>query len=146
MSNDMGLTKAQNDLKRRITAAANKPNGFNYMCEDWDAKIWKWDTPKIYDYLEERFRLTDSEEEYYGVMCLLRNHLNAAELLVEWPESENRKRLAQSYIDDDDGRCNHLKDKQTTNRSKQKRTKTNKVKAARVKNIVPIQFIGDIQK
>lgn len=139
----MGLTIAQTDLKRRITAATNKSLGFRYQCVDWNKHLWQWNTDKIYEYIEERFRITESIEEYYGCMILLRNHLNSSELLVEWSESKNRKRTTDSYMSDDARTSNDLKGKKTSNRSKQNATEIDSVEANGIKIVMPIQFIGD---
>lgn len=139
----MGLTVAQARLKRRITAATNKSLGFRYQCADWDKRLWQWNTDKIYEYIEERFRITESIEEYYGCMILLRNHLNSSELLVEWHESENHKRTTDSYMCGDAGTYKRLNGKNTLNSNQQNTTETNIIEANGIKNITPIQFIGD---
>lgn len=101
------LTKAQEALKQRILNAYRKRGGFRYVPPDWGGKLWKKPTAEIYEFIEGRFRDTLDVVEYYSSMVFLWKTIPEKELLVEWPKSENRKRMAQSYVDDEVGTYNH---------------------------------------
>lgn len=129
------LTKSQDALKQRILSAYRKPYGFMYTPPEWDKNLWKKKTSDIYDYIEGRFHDTMDVVEYYSAMVFLWKTVPNAELLVEFHKSPQWTKAAQTY--------NHPTRKQTSNRKQQKATEPNKVQARSIKNMVPMQIIGE---
>lgn len=136
------ITKEQEALKQRILSAYRKRGGFSYVYPAWDAKLWKKPTSQIYEFLEGRFRETLDSIEYYSAIVLLWKTLPNSELLVEFHDSPQWQKAANTYIDCV-GTSNDLNQKQTTNRSKQKSVKRGKQPIETVKLVDTIRVIGD---
>jgi hypothetical protein len=138
MTKRKNLSKAQLDLKQRVINAYSKPHGFLYVHPTWGTKLWKKSTSDIYEFLEGRFRETLDVVEYYSTLVLLWKTLPNSELLVEFHDSPQWIK-AFGMI----GTCNHLDQKQTTNKSKQPSVKRGAQPIETVKSVDTIRVIGN---
>ena len=87
------MKKSQTKLKTKIKAALHKHNGFRYQHPDWDPKLWNKSARDIKEYLYDRFRTTLDTEEYYGTMTLLYHTIPDKELLIEFKDSPQYRKM-----------------------------------------------------
>ena len=134
----MKLTKAQKMMKKRIENAYRKKGGFQYQNPLWDKKLWSRTNDEIREFFLKMFETTLDVVEYYAAIIYLWRTVPNQELLVEFHESPQWIEAFGTT-----GTCNHLDQKQTTNRSKQKSVKRGKQPIETVKFVGTIQVIGD---
>lgn len=96
------LTDEQRGLKERVKAAYAKPSGFRYHHRDWDKKLWSRPYEEITEFLEDRFRTTLNEVEYYGCMMYLYHAMPDSELLVEFGDAPQVVFVRETYNNDID--------------------------------------------
>lgn len=138
----MKLTKAQKMMKKRIENAYRKKGGFQYQNPLWDKKLWSRTNDEIREFFLKMFETTLDVVEYYVAIIYLWRTLPNQELLVEFHDSPQWLKVAQTY-QYCAGTSNDLTRKKTINRNQQKSVKRGKHLIEAVKLVDTIQVIGD---
>ena len=108
------LTSEQKALRERVEAAYHKPFGFRYHHPDWNKNLWKGSYREIVEYLEDRFRTTLDEVEYYSSMVYLYHVIPDHELLVEFGDAPQVIEARATYHEQiHEGACKTINQKPT---------------------------------
>jgi hypothetical protein len=78
-----------------------KENYFNprgYQHWNWDRKLWSRPYDEIVAFLEERFRKTLDETEYYHLMVYLRKVIPDSELFIPFRESPQHQKEFGTFL------------------------------------------------
>ena len=118
------LAPAQKNLQERVLKTYIKPSGFRYHSPDWDRNLWKRSYHEIVEYLEDRFRTTVNEIEYYSSMIYLYHVIPDHELLVEFGDAPQVIEARMIYHEQiREGACKTINQKstlkETTSKSKE---------------------------
>ena len=91
------LTSEQKALRERVEAVYYKPFGFRYHHPDWNKNLWKKVHAEIIEFLEDRFRNTLDEVEYYACMVYLFHEVPDHELFVEFGDAPQVVAARKTY-------------------------------------------------